>query len=166
MPWLPSAMPCGWSPTVPPVAWASSCWPWQMPGIGTFGLARPDAVSQHLGIGSLPAFMAQAALAAGEVVQVLCDWEFKTNYHGHVWMLYPQTHHPPSRTQLFIDFMAQHLAPRALPGPVKATARRSEAGPWHCAAVSGGDGLISGGGIEYRLHRRGDGIGVFARAKF
>lgn len=84
---------------------------------------RLDAVRQHLGIGSLPAFVAQAALAAGEVVQVLADWEFKTNFHGNVWMLYPQTRHLPARMQVFIDFMVQHLAPRVLAGPVKATAQ-------------------------------------------
>ena len=70
---------------------------------------RLDAVLQHLGIGSLPAFIAQDALACGAVVRVLPDWNFRTSYHGEVWMLYPPTRHPPARLRVFLEYMGQAL---------------------------------------------------------
>jgi DNA-binding transcriptional LysR family regulator len=70
---------------------------------------RLDAVLNHLGIGSLPYFIAEKALQDGQVVQVLPEWTFKTNYHGDVWMLYSPTRHLPSKLRAFISFTAAKL---------------------------------------------------------
>ena len=71
--------------------------------------ARLDAVLQHLGIGSLPHFTARHALQHGEIVQVLAEWEFKTNYCGAAWILYPPTRHLPPKMSAFIGFMAERV---------------------------------------------------------
>jgi DNA-binding transcriptional LysR family regulator len=49
---------------------------------------RLDAVQQHLGIGSLPLFTARDALARGDIVQVLAEWEFISSYTGQLWLLW------------------------------------------------------------------------------
>ncbi|SQC87283.1 LysR family transcriptional regulator [Klebsiella pneumoniae] len=49
---------------------------------------RLDAVRQHLGIGSLPLFTAREALANGDIVQVLPEWEFISSYSGDLWLLW------------------------------------------------------------------------------
>lgn len=72
--------------------------------------ARLDAVLHHLGIGSLPYFTAKHALQQGQIVQVLPDWTFKTNYCGEAWVLYPPTRHLPPKLSAFISFMAERLS--------------------------------------------------------
>jgi DNA-binding transcriptional LysR family regulator len=88
---------------------------------------RLDAVLGDLGIGSLPGFVAQPALQAGQVVRVLPDWDFQTNYHGDVWMLYPPSRHPPLRLRAFIDHMVAHAGarPPATAEDVPNTARKA-----------------------------------------
>jgi len=71
--------------------------------------ARLDAVLQHMGIGSLPHFTAWHALQQGKIVQVLADWEFRTNYCGPAWILYPPTRHLPPKISAFIHFMVDRL---------------------------------------------------------
>lgn len=71
--------------------------------------ARLDAILSGLGIGGVPYFMAKDALAAGELVRVLPAWEFKTNYQGDAWVLYPQTRHLSARIRAFVEFIAQRL---------------------------------------------------------
>lgn len=70
---------------------------------------RLDAVLKDLGIASLPTFIAESALSAGNIVQVLSDWKFTTNYHGDVWMFYPPTKHLPLRIRTFITYLAEKL---------------------------------------------------------
>lgn len=70
---------------------------------------RLDAVLSNLDIGSLPLFIAEHALKSGQVVQVLPDWTFKTNYHGDVWMLYAPIRHLAPRIRVFVDFMVNRL---------------------------------------------------------
>lgn len=72
--------------------------------------ARLDAVLNHLGIGSLPYFTARHALQQGQIVQVLPEWEFETNYCGQAWVLYPPTRHLAPKLSAFISFMAERLA--------------------------------------------------------
>ncbi|MPN07298.1 HTH-type transcriptional regulator DmlR [bioreactor metagenome] len=72
--------------------------------------ARLDAVLRHLGIGSLPYFTARHALWQSQIVQVLPDWVFKTNYCGEAWVLYPPTRHMPPKLSAFINFMAERLS--------------------------------------------------------
>lgn len=71
--------------------------------------ARLDAITSGLGVGCVPRFMAEEALARGEVVQVLSNWQFETNYQGDLWMLYAPTRHIPLRTKSFIQYMVRKL---------------------------------------------------------
>ena len=72
--------------------------------------ARLDAVLHHLGIGSLPSFTARHALQQGQIVHVLSDWTFTTNYCGDAWVLYPPTKHLQPNLSAFITFMAERLS--------------------------------------------------------
>lgn len=71
---------------------------------------RLDAVLRHLGIGSLPYFVAREALTQGRIVQVLPQWGFRTHYCGDLWALYPATRHLPPRLGAFVNFLAERLA--------------------------------------------------------
>jgi DNA-binding transcriptional LysR family regulator len=71
---------------------------------------RLDAVKQHIGIGSLPFFTARQALASGEIVQVLPEWDFINSYHGSLWLLYAPTPHMPAKLRVFIDYIVACLA--------------------------------------------------------
>ena len=64
---------------------------------------RLDAVKNHLGIGSLPLFTAREALANGEIVQVLPEWEFISDYSGDLWLLWTRNQHMPARMRAMID---------------------------------------------------------------
>ncbi|WP_339144952.1 LysR family transcriptional regulator [Pseudoalteromonas galatheae] len=70
---------------------------------------RLDAALQGLGITSLPVFVAKDALASGELIQILPEWDFETNYSGELWMLYPSTRHIPAKVSVFADFIVQRL---------------------------------------------------------
>jgi DNA-binding transcriptional LysR family regulator len=70
---------------------------------------RLDAVLRHLGIGSLPRFTAQEALAQGRIVPVLADWTFVTNYSGDAWALYPRTRHVAPKLKALLDFLGERL---------------------------------------------------------
>lgn len=71
---------------------------------------RLDATLRHVGIASLPYFIARPALEEGRLVQVLPQWSFKTRYCGELWALYPATRHLPPRLSAFVQFLAQRLA--------------------------------------------------------
>ncbi|ENW08040.1 LysR family transcriptional regulator [Acinetobacter beijerinckii] len=71
---------------------------------------RLSAALQHLGIASLPYFVARHALEQGSLVQALPDWHFKTNYSGGAWLLYPPTRHVPPKLSVFIQYLAEKLA--------------------------------------------------------
>ena len=71
---------------------------------------RLSAALQHLGIASLPYFVARHALEQGTLVQVLPDWHFKTYYSGGAWLLYPPTRHVPPKLSVFIQYLAEKLA--------------------------------------------------------
>ncbi|MDF2417972.1 LysR family transcriptional regulator [Acinetobacter beijerinckii] len=71
---------------------------------------RLSAALKHLGIASLPYFVARHALEQGSLVQVLPDWHFKTNYSGGAWLLYPPTRHVPPKLSVFIQYLAEKLA--------------------------------------------------------
>ncbi|WP_249926814.1 LysR substrate-binding domain-containing protein, partial [Escherichia coli] len=70
---------------------------------------RLDAVKQHLGIGSLPLFTAREALAKGEIVQVLPEWEFISSYSGNLWLLWAGHKHMPARMRAMIDFLSEKV---------------------------------------------------------
>ena len=70
---------------------------------------RLDAVKHHLGIGSLPLFTAREALASGEIVQVLPEWEFISDYSGDLWLLWTRNKHMPARMRAMIDYLGEKL---------------------------------------------------------
>lgn len=70
---------------------------------------RLDAVKRHLGIGSLPRFTASDALAAGEIVQVLPEWEFISSYSGKLWLLWSTSRHMPAKIRALIDYLTEKL---------------------------------------------------------
>lgn len=71
---------------------------------------RLDAALQHLGIASLPFFVANKAMKNKQLTQVLPNWYFKTYYSGGAWLLYPATKHLPPKLKVLIEFLAQKLA--------------------------------------------------------
>ena len=71
---------------------------------------RLDAVKHHLGIGSLPLFTAREALASGEIVQVLPEWEFISDYSGDLWLLWTRDKHMPARMRAMIDYLSEKLS--------------------------------------------------------
>lgn len=70
---------------------------------------RLDAVQQHLGIGSLPLFTARDALARGDIVQVLAEWEFISSYTGQLWLLWSGNKHMPARMRAMIDYLSEKI---------------------------------------------------------
>ncbi len=68
---------------------------------------RLDAVRQHVGIGSLPLFTAREALAKGDIVQVLPEWEFISSYSGDLWLLWAGDKHMPARMRVMIDYLSE-----------------------------------------------------------
>lgn len=70
---------------------------------------RLSAIQQHLGIGSLPHFTAREALERGEIVPVLPEWTFKTQYCGGLWVLYPPNKHLPAKLRALIQFLSERL---------------------------------------------------------
>lgn len=74
---------------------------------------RLDAVKRNLGIGSLPLFTARDALAHGEIVQVLPEWEFISAYTGELWLLWTRNQHMPGPMRAMIDYLSEELAARA-----------------------------------------------------
>ncbi|UXY16119.1 LysR family transcriptional regulator [Chitiniphilus purpureus] len=84
---------------------------------------RLEGVLQHLGIGCLPHFTADNALQRGEVVEVLPGWEFMGAYRGTAWVLYPPNRYLSAKLRVFIDYLADELAPRRA---VKAGSPRTE----------------------------------------
>ncbi|QDL54808.1 LysR family transcriptional regulator [Rhodoferax aquaticus] len=76
---------------------------------------RLEGALNHLGIASLPEFTARQALASGELVTVLDDWEHQTDYAGMAWILYPPNRYLSSKVRVWIDYIAEHLAPQMQP---------------------------------------------------
>lgn len=68
---------------------------------------RLEAALSHLGIASLPAFAARAALRSGALVPVLPDWQHRTAYSGQAWLLYPPNRFLPAKLRVWIDHLAQ-----------------------------------------------------------
>ena len=70
---------------------------------------RLDAALKHMGIASLPYFVARHALETKALIQVLPDWYFKTYYSGDAWLLYPPTRYLAPKIEVFIHFLAEKL---------------------------------------------------------
>jgi DNA-binding transcriptional LysR family regulator len=73
--------------------------------------ARLEAAIDGLGIANLPDFAARQALARGDVVQVLPDWELEAaQYVGDIWLLYPPKRHLPPKVRLVIDYLVERFS--------------------------------------------------------
>ena len=70
---------------------------------------RLDAALKHMGIASLPYFVARHSLETKALIQVLPDWYFKTYYSGDAWLLYPPTRYLAPNIEVFIHFLAEKL---------------------------------------------------------
>ncbi|MFZ0331351.1 MAG: LysR family transcriptional regulator [Acinetobacter bohemicus] len=70
---------------------------------------RLDAALKHMGIASLPYFVARHALETQALIQLLPDWYFKTYYSGDAWLLYPPTRYLAPKIEVFIHFLAEKL---------------------------------------------------------
>lgn len=73
---------------------------------------RLEGALQSMGIASLPEFTARAALAAGELLPVLMDWEHATDYAGMAWLLYPPNRFLAPKLRAWIDHLVVALAPQ------------------------------------------------------
>ena len=71
---------------------------------------RLEAALAGLGVACVPAFMAQQALKDGSVVQVLADWAFQGNYHGHAYILYPPSRFTVPKCRVLIDHLLDAMA--------------------------------------------------------
>ncbi len=72
---------------------------------------RLDGVLNGLGVGGLPDFIARGALDRGEVVQVLPEWKFHSNYQGHAYILYPPNAFQMPKCRVLIDHLVEAMAP-------------------------------------------------------
>lgn len=72
--------------------------------------ARLEGVIAGLGIGCIQRFTAAQALAEGQVVAVLPEWEYMTSYYGTAWLLWQPNHFLPPKCRALIDFLLEKLA--------------------------------------------------------
>ena len=69
------------------------------------------AIEAGLGVGCVPDFVAQDALAAGRVVRLLPEWAFDTNYQGMAYLLFAGSRYTAPKVRVFIDHLVTALAP-------------------------------------------------------
>jgi DNA-binding transcriptional LysR family regulator len=69
------------------------------------------------GVGLLPAFLADADLAAGTLVRVLPRWLLRT---GTIYVVQPAGAHRPRRVTAFVELLLELLRQRPLPAAVRA----------------------------------------------
>ncbi|WP_026339312.1 LysR family transcriptional regulator [Psychromonas ossibalaenae] len=73
---------------------------------------RLDALTNGLGIGFLPDFVAQQAISDGSLIEVLDQWQITGNYQGDICMQYAQSKFLPKANRVFIDYVSQQLTSR------------------------------------------------------
>ncbi|MDC8772304.1 LysR family transcriptional regulator [Roseateles albus] len=71
---------------------------------------RLEGALHGLGIASLPEFVAREALASGDLLPVLADWEHVTDYAGMAWLLYPSNRFVAPKLRVWIDCLVAALA--------------------------------------------------------
>jgi len=77
---------------------------------------RLEAAMAGLGVACVPAFMAQQALRDGKVARVLGHWEFRGNYHGHAYILYPPSRFTVPKCRVLIDHLVSELGTQGVAG--------------------------------------------------
>jgi DNA-binding transcriptional LysR family regulator len=73
------------------------------------GEALLEAALAGLGLAILPAFMSAPALADGRLTEVLPRWRPMAQA---IHAVYPHNRHLSAKVRLFVDFLAERLAPR------------------------------------------------------
>jgi len=68
---------------------------------------RLNAVKQGFGIGIFPEFTVKQAIAEGDVIPLLQDWEVNGKYQGVINMQYIKTQLMAARMRAFVDFMSE-----------------------------------------------------------
>lgn len=71
---------------------------------------RLDAAVAALGVACMPGFVARAAMARGELVQVLPDWVFEANYQGTAYLLFARTRYTVPKVRILIDHLVACIA--------------------------------------------------------
>ncbi|MGJ8647035.1 MAG: LysR family transcriptional regulator [Marinomonas colpomeniae] len=69
---------------------------------------RLKGVKQGFGIAPFPDFVVRDALEKGDVIEVLKDWQLKSDFQGGVHMQFPAMRFMPNKLRVFIDFMEAH----------------------------------------------------------
>ena len=72
-------------------------------------VAAVGAATAGLGIVSVPCWAAEEAMARGELVQILTDWEPE---HRHLWAVFPSNRYMTHRVRAFVDFLAENFGER------------------------------------------------------
>ncbi len=75
---------------------------------------RLEGALHHLGIASLPECTAARALADGQLISVLSDWQLMTGYAGTAWLLYPPNRYLAAKLRVWIDFLVASLGVQQL----------------------------------------------------
>lgn len=70
---------------------------------------RLDCVLQDMGITCLPDFTVREAMARGDVVRILPDWEYLGAYQGWAYIQFPTSKYLPPKTRSFIDYLIDKL---------------------------------------------------------
>lgn len=73
-----------------------------------------EAVLGGVGIGLLPDFSAQDAVAAGKLVRLLPDWQSIGYFGERIYAIRPFTHQVPQSVQVLVDYLRGSFAQRGL----------------------------------------------------
>lgn len=71
---------------------------------------RLEGALADLGVAVVPAFVAQQALDAGSLVRVLPGWEYRGNYRGHAYILYPPNRFMAPKCRALVDHLVSALS--------------------------------------------------------
>ena len=80
-----------------------------------------NAIVSGIGVGQTASFMVKDAVARGELVEILPDWECEVL---PLYIVYPQTRHLSNKVRVFVDWLAKRIQALKEPGD---GARRLEA---------------------------------------
>ncbi|GAA3933895.1 LysR family transcriptional regulator [Litoribacillus peritrichatus] len=69
--------------------------------------ALKEAISQGVGIGRLPLYVSQAAVASGELIPVLPDYQLPEQ---SFYAVFPERQFLPAKVRVFIDFLIQKFS--------------------------------------------------------
>lgn len=73
---------------------------------------RLEGIEKGLGIGIMPDFSVAESLEEGRVTRVLENWTIKENYQGVVSLQFAQSRYLPTKSRVFIDYIAEQMKSR------------------------------------------------------